>query len=162
MLDGKIYELTWKEHRCFVYDVDTFRKLEELAYEGEGWGLANDGTYLLTSDGSSKISFRDRRTMAVVRSIPVLYDGKPVTNLNELEVVNGYIWANIWFTDTIVRIAINSGLVVEVLNTASILPQGLRSSDPDDVLNGIAFDERSGRLLVTGKRWPLMFEISVQ
>jgi glutamine cyclotransferase len=162
VLDGRIYELTWRENRCLVYDVDTFRKLEEIPYDGEGWGLTNDGTHLVSSDGSSTIRFRDRKTLAVVRTISVVHAGKAVDRLNELEFVNGYIWANVWLTDSIIRIASNSGHVVEVLDLSTVLPRQLCSGNPDDVLNGIAFDESSGRLLITGKRWPLMFEISAK
>jgi len=162
VFDGRIYELTWREHRCFVYDVDTFKKLDELGYEGEGWGLTNDGTHLITSDGSSELRFRDPKTMAVVRSISVLYDGKPVTDLNELEYVNGTIWANVWRSDSILRIQASDGRVLEVIDTASSLPEETRSADPDAVLNGIAFDDKSGRLIITGKRWPLMFDVRVQ
>jgi glutamine cyclotransferase len=162
VFDGRIYELTWREHRCFVYDVDTFKQLAELSYDGDGWGLTNDGTHLIMSDGSSELRFRDPKTMAVVRSISVRYDGKPVTDLNELEYVNGTIWANVWRSDAILRIDAKDGRVLEVIDTASSLPPETRSADPDDVLNGIAFDEQSGRLLITGKRWPLMFDVRVQ
>jgi glutaminyl-peptide cyclotransferase len=162
VFDGRIYELTWREHRCLVYDVDTFKQLDELSYEGEGWGLTNDGTHLITSDGSSELRFRDPKTMAVVRSISVLYEGKPVTDLNELEYVNGTIWANVWRSDAILRVQATDGRVLEVIDTASGLPPETRSADPDDVLNGIAFDDKSGRLIITGKRWPLMFDVRLQ
>jgi glutamine cyclotransferase len=122
VLGGKLYQLTWMEHRCLIYDADTLRLLTQVPYEGEGWGLANDGHLLITSDGSEWIRFRDPATMKVVRAIEVTDNGRPLRSLNELEVVRGELWAN--------------------------------------VLNGIAFDDQTGRLVVTGKRWPFMFDIS--
>jgi glutamine cyclotransferase len=158
VLDGRLYELTWREHLCRVYDVDTFAEVGELAYDGEGWGLTNDGVHLISSDGSAELSVRDPKTMAVLRTVPVTLDGEPVKDLNELEYGKGYVWANVWMTDSIVRIALDTGRVVEVVDASALLTK--RSGDPDDVLNGIAIDEHTGRMLVTGKRWPLVFDVT--
>ena len=159
VLDGRIYMLTWREHRCLVYDATTLHKIEELPFDAEGWGIANDGRSLITSDGSPTVSFRDPKTLAVTRTITVTNDGQPVNEINELEVIDGELWANVWRTDAILRIALDSGRVLGVIDTTKILPQAGRSTDPDDVLNGIAFDDRSGRVMLTGKRWPALYYV---
>jgi glutamine cyclotransferase len=159
VLGGKLYQLTWMEHRCLVYDADTLRLLAQVPYDGEGWGLANDGHLLITSDGSEWIRFRDPATMKVVRSIEVTDDGRPLRLLNELEVVRGELWANVWQTNFIVRISLRTGKVIGKLDLSNVVSSAHRSEDPDDVLNGIAFDDQTGRLVVTGKRWPFMFDI---
>jgi glutamine cyclotransferase len=159
VLGGKLYQLTWMEHRCLIYDAGTLRLLTQVPYEGEGWGLANDGRLLITSDGSEWIRLRDPATMKVVRAIEVTDNGSPLKSLNELEVVRGELWANVWQTNFIVRISLQTGKVTGKLDLSNIVSASHRSADPDDVLNGIAFDDQTGRLVVTGKRWPFMFEI---
>ncbi len=157
----ELYQLTWREHECVVYDADTLHPKRTLAYDGEGWGLTNDGESLITSDGSSTLSYRDPETFRVEKVLPVTYEGEPLLELNELEMVRGEIWANVWQTDFIVRISPKNGHVVGRLDLSGIQSFEEKSRDPDDVLNGIAFDERSGRILVTGKRWKRVFEIGV-
>jgi glutamine cyclotransferase len=142
-----------------VYDLATFHKLREIHYEGEGWGLASDGKSLIMSDGSEWLRFRDPTTFAVQRSIRVLYQGKPVSNLNELEVIDGKIWANVWGTDFILRIDPADGRIVSLLDASAVFPAAERPNDPDAVLNGIAYDERSKSIYITGKRWPRMYKI---
>jgi glutamine cyclotransferase len=156
---GKLYQLTWREKTCFVYDLATFRKIREIHYDGEGWGLASDGKSLVMSDGSEWLRFRDPTTFAVQRSIRVLYQGKPVSNLNELEVIDGKIWANVWGTDLILRIDPADGRIVGILDASAVFPAIERPNDPDAVLNGIAYDERSKSIYITGKRWPRMYRI---
>ncbi len=156
---GELYQLTWKEHVCEVFDPESLRKRREIPYEGEGWGLTSDGDWLVTSDGSATLSYRDPATFRVVRTVPVTFEGRPLDELNELENVRGEIWANVWQSDFIVRISPKDGRVVGRLDLSAIRPAADRSDDPDDVLNGIAFDERSGRVLITGKRWTRIFEI---
>ncbi len=156
---GKIYQLTWREKTCFVYDLATFRKIREIGYEGEGWGLASDGKSLIMSDGSEWIRFRDPTTFAVRRSIRVMYQGKPVTNLNELEYIDGKVWANVWGTDLILRIDPADGRIVGILDASAVFPAAERPNDRDAVLNGIAYDDRSKSLYITGKRWPRMYRI---
>jgi glutaminyl-peptide cyclotransferase len=162
VLGAKLYQLTWMEHRCLIYDADTLRLLGHMPYEGEGWGLANDGHLLIMSDGSQRIRFRDPVTMRIVRELEVTDNGRPLRSLNELEVVRGELWANVWQTNFIVRISLQTGKVTDKLDLSSIVSSSHRSNDPDDVLNGIAFDDQTGRLMVTGKRWPFMFDISVE
>ncbi len=157
----ELYQLTWQEHECVVYDAATLHEKRVLAYDGEGWGVTNDGESLITSDGSSTLSYRDPETFRVEKLLPVTYEGEPLLELNELEMVRGEIWANVWQTDFIVRISPKNGHVVGRLDLSGLQSFGEKSRDPDDVLNGIAFDERSGRILVTGKRWKRVFEIAV-
>ena len=161
ILGGRLYELTWKEQVCFVYDPDSFTKLTELAYEGEGWGLTNDGQSLIMSNGSEWIHYRDPATLKIQRSIKVTMAGQPVQYVNELEYVRGEIWANVWHSDTILRISPADGHVIAALDAEQSLHAAIHSNDPDDVLNGIAFDDASGTLLVTGKRWPMMFKVQL-
>jgi glutamine cyclotransferase len=159
ILGGKIYQLTWREQTCFVYDLATLRKIREIRYDGEGWGLATDGKALIMSDGSEWIRFRDPATFAVTRSIRVMYQGRPLTNLNELEVIDGRIWANVWGTDLIFRLDPADGRVVDILDAAAVFPAAQRPNDPDAVLNGIAYDEKTKRIYITGKRWPHMYRV---
>ena len=159
ILNGRLYQLTWQEHTCLVYDVGTFKQLAELSYDGEGWGLTDDGTSLITSDGSAWIRYRDAASFRVTRSIRVTLGGQPVQRLNELEYIHGEIWANVWYTNLIVRISPADGHVVAVLDASKIVDGTPRSSDADDVLNGIAFDPASGSLLITGKRWPIIYKL---
>lgn len=159
ILDGRIYQLTWQEKVCFVYDAETLERIGELPYDGEGWGLTNDGRQLIMSDGSDSIDFRSPSTFAIERTIRVTEDGRPVRNLNELELIRGEIWANVWQTDRILRIAPSDGRVVAVIDAAPLVRAASRSRSQEDVLNGIAYDDQTNRILVTGKRWPLVFEI---
>lgn len=161
ILDGRLYQLTWREHRCFVYDAATFNRLDEVAYEGEGWGLTNDGKSLIMSDGSEWIRYRDAASFNVTRSLRVTLGGRPVQHLNELEYIHGEIWANVWYNDLILRISPDDGHVVAILDASRILDRTLRSEHPDDILNGIAFDPSSGLLLLTGKRWPAIYKVTL-
>ncbi|MDQ1639264.1 MAG: glutaminyl-peptide cyclotransferase [Pyrinomonadaceae bacterium] len=158
LLKGKIYQLTWQQQLGFVYDAWTFEKIGEFHYLGEGWGLANDGQSLILSDGSNRIRFLDPGNFAVQKTIAVV-DGKaPVNELNELEYVQGEIYANIWHADRIARIDPQNGAVVGWIELTGLLARG-EVSDEEAVLNGIAYDETNGRLFVTGKLWPKLFEI---
>ena len=159
LLHGELFQLTWREHRCFVYDAATFDKKRELAYDGEGWGLATDpdGGLLVMSDGSAVLRFVDPQTFRVVRTVNVVADGQPVTELNELEWVRGEVYANVWGTNVIVRIDPATGNVRGHLEL-SALPEP-HHDDADDVLNGIAYDTQHDRLFVTGKRWTAIYEI---
>jgi glutamine cyclotransferase len=160
ILNGSLYQLTWREHTCLVYDAASFQPRRELAYDGEGWGMTNDGTSLVTSDGSAYLRYRDPASFRVTRTLRVTSAGRPVENLNELEYIHGEIWANVWPTSTIVRISPADGHVIAALDAARLVETALRSGNPDDVLNGIAFDPASGTLLVTGKRWPTIYQLA--
>jgi glutamine cyclotransferase len=158
-LHGELFQLTFREHVCFVYDEATFEERRELTYEGEGWGLTTDGEGLLVmSDGSSTLRFLDPGSFRVVRTVGVHDGARPVERLNELEWVRGEILANVWLTSTIARVEPRSGEVNGYLDLSE-LPEA-QGRDPDAVLNGIAYDERADRLFVTGKLWGTMYEIA--
>lgn len=160
LLKGKIYQLTWQHQLGFTYDALTFEKTGEFKYTGEGWGLATDGQSLILSDGTNRIRFLDPDNFEVTKTIAVLDGHAAVEEINELEYVQGEIYANIWHADRIARIDPKTGKVVGWINLAGLLPRG-EVQDEEAVLNGIAYDEGSGRLFVTGKLWPKLFEIRV-
>jgi glutamine cyclotransferase len=157
-LKGEVFQLTWQEHRCFVYDEATFEPRREMTYGGEGWGLTSDGALLIMSDGTETLRFRDPVSFREVRALRVQEGGRPVDQLNELEWVRGEILANIWHTRLVARIDPRSGEVLDYLDLAG-LPEP-HHEDPEAVLNGIAYDEAHDRLFVTGKLWGSMFEIA--
>jgi glutamine cyclotransferase len=166
LVGERLIQLTYKEGRAFVYDFATLRLLGEFHYSGEGWGLTTDGKNLIMSDGSDLITYRDPATFAARRRIRVKLDGKSVKDLNELEFVEGSIWANIWKSDRILRIDPASGRVTGVLDMAGLLAKtGVKQSQltepEEDVLNGIAYDPASGHFFITGKCWPSLFEIKI-
>lgn len=153
----RLVQLTWTTRKALVYDIFSFQKVGELAYDGEGWGLCFDGDHLVMSNGSDRLTFRDAHTFAVVRELPVTRAGKPLRRLNELECVGDTVYANVWTTETIVAIDARSGRVTAEIDAAGLLtPEEERGTD---VLNGIAHDERSGHFFITGKYWPKMFEV---
>ncbi|WP_198419394.1 glutaminyl-peptide cyclotransferase [Geomonas terrae] len=145
-----------------IYDHKTLHRKGEFSVDGEGWGLTNDGKHLIMSDGSNRIKFINPETFQTERSVEVSCNGTPLRNLNALQYVKGEIYANIWKTDYIVRINPANGAVVGWVNLKGLLPLNERSRDPDHVLNGIAYDEKSDRLVVTGKMWPSYFEIRLE
>ncbi len=159
LVDDKIYQLTWRNGICFVYERDSFRVLNQFSYTGEGWGLTWDGKHLIMSDGSDTLTFRDPQTFAVVKRLQVRADGVPVRNLNELEYIEGEIYANIWQTDMIARISPKTGEVVGWIDLTGLLSE--REAQNAEVLNGIAYDPKEKRLFVTGKLWPKLFEIEL-
>ncbi len=158
---GRLIQLTWQSHLAFVYDAQTFRFERSFRYSGEGWGLTSDGTHLVTSDGTATLRFLDPESFTERRRVVVKAGGLPVASLNELEFVRGEIYANVWHTDRIARIAPDSGRVVGWIDMTGLLSPAYRM-DPEGVLNGIAFDPDRGRVFVTGKLWPKLFEIDVQ
>lgn len=155
-----LIQLTWQAHIAFVYDRATFHLLRTFHYPWEGWGLTQDGKNLILSDGTATLHFLDPATFREVRHIVVKDRGAPVTQLNELEYIHGQIYANIWHSNRIARISPATGQVLGWINLAGLLPAGLLSN-PEAVLNGIAFDAAHDRLFVTGKLWPKLFEIKV-
>lgn len=152
----RIIQLTWKAGLAIVYDRETLKPLGTFRYEGEGWGVTHDGAHLIISDGSSTLRFLDPKTFQVVRRLPVTNNRRRVTRLNELEYINGEIWANVWMEDYLVRINPENGEVVSTVDLRGLMP---RRPHEQAVLNGIAYDDQSGRLFVTGKLWPKLFEI---
>jgi len=160
-IDGdRIIQLTWQSHIGFVYDKDSFELLQEFTYSTEGWGITHDGTRLIMSDGTSTLHFLDPQTFEEIGQVEVFDNDGPVTRLNELEYVQGEIYANVWQTDRIARIAPGTGRVVGWIDLGGLLSAEDRSQ-PVDVLNGIAYDADNGRLFVTGKLWPKLFEIEL-
>jgi glutamine cyclotransferase len=161
-IGNEIVGLTWTSHVGFVYDQKTFALKRRFNYAGEGWGLASDTERVYMSDGSNAIRVLDPKTLEEVRRIQVTAEGKPVERLNELEVVDGQIFANVWGTDVIARIDPASGNVVGWVDLSNLLPVAQRGTDSvDAVLNGIAYDSKRHRLFVTGKLWPKLFEIEL-
>jgi glutamine cyclotransferase len=157
---GKAYQLTWQSGIGFVYDIKSFQQLRTFSYFGEGWGLTYDGANMIMSDGTSSLRFLDPDSLLIRRMLTVTANGVPVKNLNELEVVNGEIWANIWQTDSIARINLQTGNVLGWIDCSGLLAQQERAQA--DVLNGIAYDSKRNVLLITGKNWPKMFEVRVK
>ena len=156
---GRLFQLTWQNGIGFVYDASTFEPLRTWQYAGEGWGLTHDGEQLIMSDGSATLRFLDPDTLSVRRSIQVRDGGRPVDMLNELEYVNGEVFANVWQTDWVVRIQPSTGQVTGWVDLSGLLTPEERAVA--DVLNGIAYDLVGQRLFVTGKLWPKLFEIVI-
>lgn len=160
LFKGRLYQLTWRSHVGFIYDAATFQQVGQFNYPTEGWGLTDDGTSLILSDGTSTLRFLDPQTLAVQRSLTVTDDGREVSQLNELEYIKGEVYANVWMTDQIARIDPATGKVTGWINLGGLLEDEDRTGN-EDVLNGIAYDSAQDRLIVTGKRWPKMFQIHV-
>lgn len=159
-----VYQLTWKKGRAYVYDARTLALRDSVSYQGEGWGLASDERYLYFSDGTSEIRVIDPTGFKEVRRIRVTESGQPVWMLNELEVVRGELWANIYETSWIARIDLQSGHVVGWIDVGSLLNAAEREAvgKRGGVPNGIAYDSAKGVVMVTGKLWPRMFELEVR
>lgn len=156
----RILQLTLSSGTGYVYDLSSFRQLATFNYPGEGWGLTHDGTRLILSNGTSTLRFLDPESLAEIGQLPVTDRGQPVGGLNELEFVEGEVFANLWQTDRVARISLETGQVVGWIDFAGLLPPNDRGPGVD-VLNGIAYDPERGRLFVTGKRWPTLFEIEL-
>lgn len=156
----RLIQLTWQSNIGFVYDLSSFTLLRTFDYPGEGWGITHDGRRLIMSDGTPALRFLDPATFQETGRLVVRDGGRPVDDLNELEFVEGEIYANVWLTDRIAIIAPDSGRVSAWVDLAGLLPQ--RTLRGDDVLNGIAYDAARKRLFVTGKLWPALFEIRVR
>ncbi len=161
LFQGKVYQLTWQNHKCFMYDPVSFKVEKEFYYDGEGWGLTHDGESLIMSDGTHQLRFIDPQTFKVKRTIKVLDRGKPLRELNELEYVKGEIYANVWHDNRIARIDPRDGKILGWIDLKGLLSAG-QVTDDEAVLNGIAYDEAGDRLFVTGKLWPKLFEIRVK
>jgi glutamine cyclotransferase len=157
---GQLVQLTWQNNVAFVYDRATFKRQRTFNYPGEGWGLAEDATGFVLSDGSAHLRFMDPNTFAEVRRVTVMDGGTTIDQLNELEVVNGEVWANVWHTNRIARIDPKTGKVVGWIDLTGLMAGGYRL-EAEAVLNGIAYDAAGRRLFVTGKLWPKLFEIAI-
>lgn len=161
LVGDELLQLTWRHHQGFVYDRATFKEKRTFPFKGEGWGMAYDAAGgLVMSDGSDTLTFLDPKTQAMVKTIRVRDAGRPVPQLNELEWVDGEIWANVWTTDRVARISPNTGEVNSWIDLSTLWPRAQRMP-PADVLNGIAYDKATRRIFVTGKKWPRVYQISV-
>ncbi|OFZ64572.1 MAG: hypothetical protein A3D92_14260 [Bacteroidetes bacterium RIFCSPHIGHO2_02_FULL_44_7] len=156
ILNDKIYQLTYKNGKCYTYSLDPIVITGEFRYSGEGWGLCNDGKQLIMSNGSEELTFRDPESFTTLRTLQV-YDNKgPISNLNELEYIDGKIYANVWMSDMVVVIDPNTGKVLQEIDARALAVKGKGNGD---VLNGIAFDKSTGKLYMTGKYWSKVFEV---
>ena len=161
LLNNKVYQLTWQHQVGFIYNADNFEQVGKFNYSGEGWGLTTDGHSLILSDGSNRIRFLDPDSFHVTKTIAVVDGNLPVNELNELEYVNGEIYANIWHDNRIVTIDPQTGRITGWIDLTGLLPPG-DVQDDEAVLNGIAYDQAGSRLFVTGKLWPRLFEIKLK
>lgn len=160
IIGDRAYQLTWRSGLGIVYDLATFDVLDTFRYEGEGWGLTHDGSHLILSDGSASLRFLDPESYAQVRRLTVRDGDQELPRLNELEYIDGEIWANVWYEDRIARISPSDGAVLGWIDLSELYPSWQRSST-DAVLNGIAFDTEAQRLFVTGKNWPRLYEVRI-
>lgn len=161
ILHDIVYQITWQAQTGFMYDKASFRQIGTFSYGTEGWGLCNDGTFLIMSDGSEFLHFYNPETFSLVKQIAVYDNTGPVSQLNELEYVQGYIYANVYTTNFIVKIDAATGKVVQRINFSNILDKAYMH-DNIDVLNGIAWHKTNNTFFITGKRWPILFEIQIQ
>jgi glutamine cyclotransferase len=156
LLGEELFQITWQQQKCFVYNKQDLKRKKEFSYTGEGWGLCNDGKSLIMSDGSHRLTFRDPNTFVVQRVLEVFTHQGPVEKLNELEYVDGLIYANIWTTNNVAVIDAKSGKVMAQIDATELT---IRKGSEGDVLNGIARDSRTGKWYMTGKNWPKIFEV---
>ena len=162
LVGDELLQLTWQHKLGFVYDRTTFKQKRTFSYNTEGWGIAYDGvSNLVMSDGSSTLTFLDPKTLAVTKTLRVQDAGRAIINLNELEWIEGEIWANVWLTDRIARISPNTGEVNAWIDFASLWPVVERPRPDEQVLNGIAYDKATRRIYITGKKWPRLYQITV-
>lgn len=159
--NGKIYQLTWKNEKGFVYDAKTFKKLQEFTYQGQGWSLTHDTAHLIMSDGSSNIRILDPNTLRVLNVIGVTDNNGPVASINELEYVDGFVYANQWGTNYILKIDLGSGRVVGKVNLDSVEQEVSKKYSESKEMNGIAWHPESKSFYVTGKCWPTVYEIKL-
>jgi glutamine cyclotransferase len=157
--EGKIIQLTWQSQMGFVYDESSFESLQEFEYSTEGWGITYDDSHLIMSDGTSKLYFLDPENFQKTGQIEVHDPAGSIDNLNELEYIKGDVYANIWMEERIAIINPQTGQIKGWINMTGL--QSTQNQDMNDVLNGIAFDEKADRLFVTGKRWSQLFEIKL-
>lgn len=157
LVGRRLFQITWKHGEAYTYDRDTFTKGPTFSYTGEGWGLCHNGSELVMSDGSARLTFRGPETFRTLRELVVREAGQPVEQLNELECVGPHVYANVWMTDRIVKIDQKTGAVVASIDATGLLPPAERYGT--DVLNGIAHDPATDTFLITGKLWPRIFRV---
>lgn len=159
--DGEIYQITWRDRLALVYDLDSFEVVRTFEYETEGWGLTHNGRCLIMSDGTDIITFRDPDSFEPLGTLNVTASGQPISRLNELEFIDGEIWANVWLTNWIVRINPQSGAVVGWIDVTPLDTAANTAFPEADVANGIALNRLTGQLFITGKLWPTLYEIEL-
>lgn len=160
ILSDRMYVLTWSNKVAFIYNPSNLEYISTYSYPREGWGLTTDGRHLIASDGSSSLYFM-KENFAVVKRLNVNMDGRPVRMLNELEYIDGKIWANVYMTDLIVIVNPETGKVEATIDASELLPDALRTPQTD-VLNGIAYDKEGGRIYLTGKNWPKIYQVELK
>lgn len=158
LLNGRLYQLTWESKIAYVYDATTLAQVDSLSYAGEGWGLTTDGTSLIMSDGSDSLRILSPATFAVERVVKVLHKGSPLGKLNELEYLDGEVFANVYESDWVARVELSTGVVKALIDFSTLLPRDQRSPWME-VMNGIALAPERGQLLLTGKLWPTLFQV---
>lgn len=163
ILNNKIYQLTWQTHKVYVYDAKTFKKIKEFTWDHEGWGLTHNGKELIISTGDSNLYFVDPETFKLLRIVGVTDNNGPVGNLNELEYINGAVFANIYLTDYIIKIDPSNGHITGKMDLSGLLEKSGKQVNKEEgyVLNGIAFDSSKNSLYITGKKWPLLYEMKI-
>jgi len=162
LVGRKLITLTYKAQKAIIFDLATLEEEGTFPYQGEGWGLTYSGEHLIMSDGSYELRFIDPEHYHEVRRMTVTLQGEPLRQLNELEWIDGKIWANVWMQDYLVRIDPETGVVDQIADLRGLFPHSEREEPYRDVLNGIAYEPESGRLFVTGKNWPQIFEITLR
>jgi glutamine cyclotransferase len=163
ILNDKIYQLTWQNHKVYQYDAKTLKKLKEFGWEHEGWGITNNDKDLIISTGSSNLYFVDPETFKIKNVVGVVDNNGPAGNLNELEYADGTVYANIYLTDYIVKIDPSNGHIIGKINLSGLLQKSGKPYNPEttDVLNGIAYNTDKKTFYITGKKWPVLFELKV-
>lgn len=160
ILNNKIYQLTYQTKIGFIYDAKTYKKIGEFTFpSNEGWGFTTDGTYLIMSDGTNMLTYLDPENLSKVKSIAVSENGYALDYLNELEYINGFIYANVWGKNSIVKIDTANGAVVSKMDLTSLAEEAKKISDGSKEMNGIAYDAVNNKIYVTGKMWPKIYEI---
>ncbi len=163
ILNDKVFQLTYKNQIGFIYDAKTFKLIGQFSYNSkEGWGMTTDGTYLIMSDGTNSLTYIDPNTLKEIKSVSVSNAGYAEDNLNELEFIKGFIYANIWTKNYVVKIDPATGKVVATINFAALTDEAKSKNSNSEVLNGLAYDAHSDKLYVTGKLFPYIFEIKLK
>lgn len=162
VLNNKLYQLTYKEEKCLVYDAVSLKKLGEFNYKGEGWGMTNNGTQIIMSNGSNNLYYKSTSNFTDENIVSIFDEtGNPLNNINELEYVDGFIYANIWLTNYIVKIDPKQQKVIARYDFTTVIKQKMQGLGEDAVMNGIAYNAAKKNFYVTGKNWPLAFEIKL-
>lgn len=162
ILNNKVYYLTYRHKTGFVYDLKTFKEIRQFNYDTEGWGMTTDNKNLIMSDGTDKLYFLDTASLKPIKTLTVTNNGEPLKGINELEFINGDIFANIWQTSTVVKIDVSTGAVKGMLDLTPLTTQARELSPKVDVLNGIAWHPQTRLLLVTGKFWPYIYVLKLR